>query len=455
MANGFGLFGLAQMLGHGFAHGAVADPLAPKQPHFAAKAKHVIFLFMNGGVSHVDTFDPKPMLTRFDGKPSPGGNPETERKTGNLMASPFAFRQYGASGLPVSELFPLTGRVIDEVCVLRSMHTDIPNHPPAMQMFSNGRNVVGTPSMGSWITYGLGTENRNLPGFVVLCPRRPISPGALLWSSAFLPGAYQGTHIENLPGTEDPARLVPDLKNRAKSVTEQRRQLDVLRELNARHGAHRPGDRELEASVQAMEVAFRMQMEASDAFDVRKESAETRERYGDSNFGRGCLLARRMVERGVRVVQVFYDAGQPWDHHADIMMHAKLAPAADRGLAALLEDLKRTGLLKETLVLMGGEFGRTPTSEISVRQFLQNGRDHNPYGYTLLLAGGGVKGGYAHGSTDDFGWRVADKPVHIHDLHATMLHLMGLDHTRLTYRYSGRDFRLTDVEGNVVHDIIA
>ncbi|HWB97270.1 MAG TPA: DUF1501 domain-containing protein [Bryobacteraceae bacterium] len=452
VANGFGMFGLAHLLGSG---ARAAGPLAPKAPHFAPKAKHVIFLFLNGGLSHVDSFDPKPLLTKYNGKPSPGGNPQTERKTGNLMASPFRFQRYGQSGIEVSELFPKIGSMIDDICVIRSMTTDIPNHPPSLLMMSCGRNVLGTPSAGSWITYGLGTENQNLPGFFVLCPGRPVSAGAQLWSSAFLPGVYQGTHVENHEQGSDPEKLIPFLHNSKIDLSEQKRQLSLLRTLNDEHRQDRPGDPELESSIQSMEMAYRMQVEAMDAFDVRKESPATLERYGSGDFARGCLLARRLVERGVRTVQVFWGNSEPWDHHADIMMHQKMAPFTDRPIAALLQDLKASGLFQETLVLIGGEFGRTPTAEISVRQFLQNGRDHDPYGFSMLLAGGGVKGGLAYGATDDVGWRAIEKPVHVHDLHATMLHLLGLDHKRLTYHYSGRDYRLTDVEGNVVHDIVA
>ena len=459
IANGFGMFGLAQTVGQAMAqatgHAAPSGPLAPKPPHFPPRAKHVIFLFLNGGISHVDTFDPKPMLAKYNGQPSPGGNPQTERKTGNLMASPFAFRKYGQSGIEVSELFPRVAAHIDDVCVLRSMVTDIPNHPPSLLMMNVGRNVLGTPCFGSWITYGLGTENQNLPGFVVLCPGRPVSVGAQLWTSAFLPGVYQGTHIQNDHRNPDPEKLIPWLRNPKIGNGEQRHQLDLLATLNREHQQQRAGDAELEASIQSMEMAYRMQAEAMDAFDLRQESEATRERYGEGNFARGCLLSRRLVERGVRCVQVYWGNSEPWDHHADIMMHQKMAPETDRAIAALFQDLKASGLFKETLVLIGGEFGRTPTAEISVRQFLQNGRDHDPYGFSMLLAGGGVKGGIAYGSTDEFGWRAIDKPMHVHDLHATMLHLLGLDHTRLTYHYSGRDFRLTDVEGNVVKDIVA
>ena len=447
MANGFGMCGLASAL--------PTSPLAPKAPHFAPKAKRVIYLFMNGGMSHLDTFDPKPALIKHNGQPSPGGNPKTERQTGNLMASPFSFQRYGKSGLEVSELFPKVGARIDDVCVMRSIHTDIPNHPPALLMMNTGRNVLGTPSAGSWITYGLGTENQNLPGFVVLCPGRPVTPGAQLWTSSFLPGVYQGTQIQNDAPSLDPEKLIPFLKNPRRDATSQARQIGLLRELNADHMRQNPGDAELEASVQSMEIAYRMQAEAMDAFDLRKEPAQVRERYGASHFAKGCLMARRLAERGVRCVQVYFEAGEPWDHHADIMMHQQHAALADQPIAALLEDLKSSGLLAETLVVLGTEFGRTPTAEISLRQFLQNGRDHDPYGFTVLLAGGGVRGGIAYGGTDELGWHAVDRPVHVHDLHATMLHLLGLDHTKLTYHYSGRDYRLTDVEGTVVGDIIA
>lgn len=450
VGGGFGSFGLASMLG--------ANPaglLHATQPHFAPKVKRVVFLFLNGGLSHVDSFDPKPSLKKYDGQPSPIGNPKTERKTGNLMQSPFEFRQHGQSGIPVSSLFPNVAKFIDEMCVIRSMTTDIPNHPPALIMLNCGRNVPGTPSFGSWITYGLGTENRNLPGYVVLCPGRPSAAGALLWGSAFLPAVYQGTRILNVEGVTDPEKLIQFMRNSKLPAAEQAKQLDLLRELNQEQLKRRPGDSELEASIHAMETAYRMQTEALDAFDVRKESPATQARYGETSFGRGCLLAKRLLERGVRVVQVYYGDAEAWDHHADIMMHQQLSFDADRAIASFLQDLKSTGMWDDTLVLIGSEFGRTPTAEISIRQFLQNGRDHNPYGFSMLLAGGGVKRGHIHGATDDFGWHAVDKKVHVHDLHATMLHLLGFDHTRLTYQHSGRPYRLTDVEGSVVKDILA
>jgi hypothetical protein len=441
--------------GFGWMAARAESPLAQRRPHFAPKAKRVVFLFLNGGLSHVDSFDPKPALDRLAGQPSPIGNPKTERKTGNLMKSPFEFTRRGRSGLPVSELFPRLGDMADRLCVVRSMHTDLPNHPPALLMMNNGRILQGTPSWGSWVTYGLGTENQNLPGYIVLGPGKPNAVGSLLWTSAFLPGVYQGTHIVNDESATDPEKLIPYLRNPKLDPATQQKQLELLRSINAEHAAARGGDAKLEASIQSMEIAYRMQAEAMDAFDLGREPERTRERYGPHNFGRGCLIARRLLERGVRCVQVYYGLAEAWDHHADIMMHQRLAPNADRAIASLLEDLAASGLLDETLVLIGSEFGRTPTSEISVRQFLQNGRDHNPYGFTMLLAGAGVRKGIAHGETDEFGWHAVRDKVHVHDLHATMLHLLGLDHTRLTYSYSGREFRLTDVEGRVVPGLLA
>lgn len=455
IGSGFGMVGLANLLARADAQtGAPAMKPAMKPWTIPARAKHVIFLFLNGGPSHVDTFDPKPMLTRYHGQPMPGGNPETERKTGNLMASPFRFKKHGQSGIEVSEIFSRVGALIDDFCVIRSMYTDIPNHPPALLMMNSGRNVLGHPSLGSWVTYGLGTENENLPGFIVLCPNEP-TVGSQLWASAYLPGAHQGTHIDLVEESGDPERLIPFLKNSQLSRSEQRRQLDLLSRINKWHLERQGPAPELEASIHSMEVAFRMQTEALDAFDLRKEDESTRQQYGGGAFARGCLMARRLVERGVRAVQVYFGQGQPWDTHDDILRHRRLAQRADRPIAALLRDLKSRGLLDETLVLIGGEFGRTPSVEISARPMVQNGRDHNNYGFSMLLAGGGVKGGLAYGATDDFGFKAIENPVHVHDLHATILYLLGLDHTRLTYRYSGRDFRLTDVEGRVIREIIA
>ena len=428
------------------------NPLAPKNPHFAPKAKHVIFLFLNGGPSQVDTFDPKPLLQKYSGQPMPTGNLKTERKTGSLLGSPFKFNRYGKSGIEVSEIFPKLGECIDDCCVIRSMYTDIPNHEPSLFMMNCGTRVPGRPSMGSWLTYGLGSENQNLPGFIVLCPGYPIV-GPQLWTSAFLPAIYQGTYIPNSEKTPD--KLIHYIRNTEIKTPEQRRQLDLLAKLNGLGMELEGADPILEANIQTSEIAFRMQAEAPDVFDITKEPEAVRARYGDNDFGRGCLMARRLIEKGVRMVQVYYGNGQPWDNHDDILIHHELANKADAPIAALLQDLKASGLLDETLVIIGGEFGRTPVVEVSGLIKYQNGRDHNSWGFSTVLAGGGVKAGTTYGGTDDFGFKAIDKPVHIHDLHATALHLLGMDHTKLTYRYSGRDFRLTDVAGNVVHDIIS
>jgi hypothetical protein len=463
---GFGMLGLAGLLEQ---TGRAAAPLAVQPTHFPAKAKHVIFLFLNGGPSHVDTFDPKPALTRYHGKPTPAEQARGEQRNTTLLGSPFQFRKYGQSGLEVSEIFPHVGECIDDICVVRSMHTDLPAHPQAIIQFNTGRIVPGHPSMGSWLTYGLGTENQNLPGFIALCPGMP-NVGPQLWSSAYLPSIYQGAYV---PCHEsDPDKMIQFLRNKQVSSTEQRRELDLVSALNRLDMERRGHDAKLEGRIESMEVAFRMQAEALDAFDVSKESEATRQRYGiassalqadmkirsatrDGDFARGCLIARRLVERGVRVVQVYFGEDIPWDSHHDILVHRKLARQADQPIAALLKDLKASGLLQETIVLVGGEFGRTPSVESNGRINVQNGRNHNSKGYTVLLAGGGFRGGMAHGATDEFGFQAVEKPVHINDLHATILHQLGLDHKRLTYRYSGRDFRLTDVAGNVVHEIIA
>lgn len=453
MGSGFGLVGLAGLLGNslGAASLPAAGPLDVKTPHFPAKAKRVIFLFLNGGLSHVDTFDPKPMLDKYNGQPMPGGNPRTERKTGNLMRSPFHFRPYGQSGTEVSEIFSNVGEVIDDFCVIRSMYTEVPNHEPSLFMMNCGHIQPGRPAMGSWITYGLGTENQNLPGFVVLCPGTPVV-GPPLWNSAFLPGVYQGTHIVN--HETDPQKVIPFIHNSRVAVGLQRDQVDLITRLNKLH-MEGHADPQLEAGIQAMEIAFRMQTEAPGVFDISKETEATRKSYGDSDFGRGCLMARRLVEHGVRMVQVYFGNLQPWDNHDDILIHRKLAQQSDRPIAALVRDLKSRGLLQDTIVIVASEFGRTPSVETSASVKVQNGRDHNSYGFSLLLAGGGVKGGITYGTTDDFGFRAAEHPVHVHDLHATVLHLLGFDHTRLVYRYSGRDFRLTDVAGEVIKPILA
>jgi hypothetical protein len=448
MGTGFGMTAFASLANSAMS----SDPLAPKAPHFPAKAKHVIFLFLNGGPSQVDTFDPKPMLDKYSGKPMPSGNLKTERKTGNLLKSPFEFHHCGQSGIEVSEIFPKLGGRIDDCCVIRSMYTDRPNHEPSLLLMNTGDKQVGRPSMGSWLTYGLGSENQNLPGFVVLCPGLPVL-GPQLWASTFLPAAYQGTYIPN--GEKTPDKLVQFIRNPELNLGEQRRQLDLLEKLNRIQLKRAGEDRELEASIQASEIAYRMQTEAPEVFDISKEPESVRARYGDSDFGRGCLMSLRLIEKGVRMVQVYYGNSQPWDNHDDILIHRTLARDADAPMAALLEDLKSRGLLDETLVIISGEFGRTPVVEVSGLVKVQNGRDHNSHGFSTVVAGGGIRRGHVHGATDDFGFQAVEKPVHIHDLHATLLYLLGLDHTKLTYRYSGRDFRLTDVAGNVVHEIVA
>src|ERR1041385_6652909 len=448
MGGGFGLLGL-----QGYAGAAtVADPLVAKPPHFPAKAKRIINLFLNGGPSQGDTFDPKPMLDKYHGKPLSSGHLRTERKTGNLLKSPFTFNRCGQSGIEVSEIFPRLGSFIDDCCVIRSMYTDRPNHEPSLFMLNCGEKLPGRPSMGSWVTYGLGTENTNLPGFVVLCPGLPVL-GHPLWTSAFLPAVYQGTYINNKE--KDPDKLLQNIHNQTLSREQQREELDLLGTLNRTHMRQQGDDPQLEASIPSAEIAFRMQAAAPEAFDITKETEKTRERYGDTEFGRGCLIARRLAERGVRMVQVYFGNSQPWDNHDDILIHRTLADQADPAIGSLLEDLKSRGMLQDTVVMIGGEFGRTPAVEVSGLVRVQNGRDHNSHGYSHVLVGGGVKGGTVYGATDEFGFKAVEKPVHIHDLHATVLHLMGLDHPRLTYRYSGRDFRLTDVAGNVIKDILA
>jgi hypothetical protein len=368
------------------------------------------------------------------------------------MQSPFEFTPQGRSGIPISEIFPGVSSVIDECTVINSMHTEVPFHEPSLFMFNCGQRIAGHPSYGSWLTYGLGTENQDLPGFVVLCPGYPVV-GPQLWSSAYLPGAYQGAYVRN---TEiEPEKLVPFLKNDRLTPREQKDQLDLLGSLNRLQLEREGPAPELDAAINSMEVAFRMQTEAMDAFDLRLENERTRERYGDSDFAHGCLMARRLVERGVRVVQVYYGNLQPWDTHDDVQKMRSLAASSDKAMGALIQDLKASGLLDETIVLIGGEFGRTPTVEVAGVTKLQAGRDHNNHGFSVVVAGGGFQKGLRYGATDEFGFKAEENPVHVHDLHATMLHQLGLDHTRLTYRHSGRDFRLTDVHGNVVKDLLA
>ncbi|RUL89323.1 DUF1501 domain-containing protein [Tautonia sociabilis] len=434
-----------------------ASSLAPKTPPLVPRAKRVIHLFMNGGPSQVDTFDRKPLLEKYAGKELPTENLRTERRTGAALGSPFKFKKYGESGIEVSEIFSNVAECIDDICVIRSMHADVPNHEPSLMLMNCGDARLPRPSVGSWVLYGLGTENQNLPGFVVLCPGGyPIAESSN-WKSAFLPGIYQGTHIDTQHTELD--RLIEYIENDRLSSPAQRQQLDLLRELNLRHLERRGRDAALDARIQSFELAFRMQSEAADAFDVDREPAYVRASYGDGVHGRQLLIARRLLERGVRYIQVYHGNGQPWDHHDDLADgHRHLASQCDRPIAALLKDLKARGMLDDTLVIWGGEFGRTPTVELptpGANAGKMNGRDHNHYGFTMWLAGGGVKGGYVHGATDEFGFKAVENPVHIHDLHATMLYLLGFDHEQFTYRYAGRDFRLTDVHGTIVHDIIA
>jgi Protein of unknown function (DUF1501) len=432
--------------------GAPADPLAPKAPHFRPRATRLIHVYLNGGPSHVDTFDPKPLLAKYAGQPLPAGNLTTERKTGAALPSPFKFAQHGQSGIEISELFPEVAKHADDLCVIRSMYANTPNHEQSMRLMNCGDERLSRPSYGAWLTYGLGTENRNLPGFVALCPGLPVADVSN-WRAAFLPGAYQGTHVDTRK--TKPEELVEHIRNAAVPPAAQRRQLDLLAELNRQHQAARAEDAALDARIASFELAYRMQTAAAEAFDLGREPKAVRDAYGDHVQGRQLLIARRLVERGVRVVQVYHGDVQPWDSHEQIEKnHRTLAGQCDRPIAALLADLKRLGLLNETLVLCGGEFGRTPSVEL-VNGKPGHGRDHNHWGFSVWLAGGGVKGGTVYGATDEFGFRAVEDRVHVHDLHATLLHLLGFDHERFTYRYAGRDFRLTDVSGRVVQEIIA
>ena len=452
---GFGLVALADLLASEDSAAAVrepdraAQPYAVRSPHHAPRAKHVIFLFMKGGPSHVDLLDPKPRLVKDNGKPLPFEKPRLERtKTGNLLASPWSFSRYGQSGIEVSSLLPRVATCIDDICVIRSMVADNINHTGAALQMCTGEQAFSRPSIGSWLTYGLGTENQNLPGFVVISPAF-VRPGAKLWTSSFLPSAYQGTLVRDL---NDPIANLGDPWN---DIQRQRTKLDTLGRFNEIHKRERVIDSQLDARIASFELAFRMQREAPEAFDIERENESTRKLYGIDNpatdmFGRQCLLARRLVERGVRFVQLF-DAPEnnAWDHHSSLKGRlSERCQAVDQPIAALLTDLKSRGLLEDTIVLWGGEFGRTPTAEG------MGGREHHPFGFSMWLAGGGIRGGMVHGATDDFGWHAVQNKVHVHDLHATILHLMGLDHERLTYRHGGRDFRLTDVYGHVVREIL-
>ncbi len=458
---GLGMLALADLL-KGSSSAAAAEsgytnPMMPRAPHFAAKAKHIIHLFMNGGPSHIDTFDPKPILEKYAGKELPTGNLRTERKTGAAMPSPFKFQKYGQSGIEVSELFEKTAACIDDIAVIRSMHADVPNHEPSLMLMNSGDGRLTRPTMGSWLTYGLGTENQNLPAYISMCPGGYPTKGTENWRSGFLPGVYQGTYIDTEHTAID--KLIQNIRNDGLSADAQRAQLDLLDNFNRRHLAAHPNDTALESRIHSFELAYRMQSEAAEAFDVTREPQHVLDMYGPGVQARQILIARRLVERGVRYVQVWHGEGQPWDSHDDLEKnHRRLAGQCDQAIAALLVDLKQRGLLDDTLVIWGGEFGRTPTVELPSpgnNGGKVNGRDHNHYGFTTWLAGGGVKGGQVYGATDECGFQAVENRVHVHDLHATVLHLMGFDHTKLTYRYAGRDFRLTDVHGQVVHGLLA
>jgi hypothetical protein len=446
---GFGMLGLAGAMRDA---GLLAAESKPRQ-HFAPKAKRVISLFMNGGPSHVDTFDPKPMLGKHAGE-QPSGDLERKTKGSGYMPSPFSFAAHGESGVVMSELFPHLSKFADDLCVIRSMHTDTPNHEPGLLLMHSGHQQPTRPSLGSWCSYGLGPENRNLPAFVVLCPGLPVV-GPQLWSSAFLPGEHQGMSVNTNDMQVD--KLVANLQHPEWSRAEQQRQRQLLERLNDLHRQDRPHEAALDAQIGALELAYRMQVAASDAFDISREPQSMHELYGDTVYSKSCLLARRLLERGVRYVQVYSITKgnkQPWDTHSDNdNQHRKLCADSDRATAALLADLKSRGLLDDTLVVWGGEFGRTPYAQEDKKN--KPGRDHHHTGFTTVLAGGGVKGGLMYGQTDEFGMNAVENRVHVHDLHATMLHLLGMDHEHLTYRYSGRDYRLTDVHGRVVTDILA
>ncbi len=438
---GMAMLGLADL--------QAAENLASK-PHFAPKAKRVIHIFLNGGPSHVDTFDPKPALAKYDGKPIPSHR-LTERKTGAAFPSPFKFQRYGQSGIEVSELFEKTAAHIDDIAVIRSMQAQVPNHEPSLMLMNCGDSIQPRPSLGSWLTYGLGSSNENLPGFIAMCPGGMPIKSAENWQSAFLPGAFQGTYVDSQHQAVD--RLIENIRSPHADTNVQLRQFELMRRINEAHRQQR-SDPRLEARIQSFELAFRMQMDAADAFDVSKEPQHIRDLYGDGVHGRQTLIARRLLERGVRMVQLWHGAGQPWDNHDNIETnHRKLAGQIDQPIAALLADLKQRGMLEDTLVIWGGEFGRTPTVELSGGKS-KLGRDHNHYGFTVWMAGGGIKGGTVYGSTDEFGFAAQENPVSVHDLHATILHLLGINHEELTYRYAGRDFRLTDVYGNVLKPIL-
>ncbi|HSH94135.1 MAG TPA: DUF1501 domain-containing protein [Roseimicrobium sp.] len=446
---GFGAMSLAGLMGSGYFGGSDAlaaaagiNPLSPKAPPLPGKAKRVIHIFAQGAPSQVDTWDPKPELTKNDGK-------SVANMGGVAMGSPFQFTKMGRSGIEVSEVFPKLGAHVDNMAVIRSMYTDIPAHEVAAVMMNTGSLRLAKPSMGSWLLYGLGTENQNMPGYISLRPGGMPPGGSQNWQSAFLPGVYQGASINTQVATVE--QMIQNIKSQYTSLGEQRRQLDLVNQFNQIHSARLQKDAQLEARLAAYEMAFKMQTEASDAFDITKETEATRTAYGNTAQGKQLLLARRLVERGVRFVQVW--AGG-WDHHEDLATRLRAKAAEiDQPAAALLADLKQRGMLDSTLVIWGGEFGRKPTRDRNGGA--SPGRDHNSRSFVAWMAGGGVKGGTTYGSSDEFGGQAVDNKVHVHDLHATVLRLAGFDHEKLTYRYNGRDFRLTDVAGKVVTPIIA
>ena len=450
---GFGSLAMAALLADQSRSDANESPLRARPPHFPAKARRVIFLFMHGGPSQVDTFDHKPLLTRDHGQPLPFDKPRVvSSQTGNLLKSPWQFRQYGDSGACVSDLFPHVARHADDLCILNGMWGSNSRHGAALLELHTGSDTFVRPSMGSWITYGLGTESENLPGFITICPTLTHG-GVNAYSSSFLPAVYQGTPIGNASIPADQAKI-PFIESADQTPRHlQRLELDLIRQLNEQHLAAAGEDTALEARINSFELAYQMQSAAPELQSIDGETEATQRMYGLDNpatkdFGRQCLMARRFVERGVRFVQVSHS--YKWDQHSGLKAdHGRNALEVDQPIAALLADLKQRGLLEDTLVLWGGEFGRTPVAQGD------DGRDHNPHGYTMWLAGGGIKAGIRYGATDDYGYYAVENKMHLHDLHATLLHLLGLDHLRLTYRHAGRDFRLTDIAGEVVHSIVA
>lgn len=435
---------------------ATANPLTPRSSHDIPKAKHIVHVYLNGGPSQVDTWDYRPELQKWGGKKLPLGNLTTERETGVALASPFKFRQFGDSGLWCSEVFEKTAsQHADHICVIKSVYANTPNHEQSMRLMNTGDERLSRPSYGSWLTYGLGCENQNLPGFVTMCPGLPVADSSN-WRSAFLPGIYQGTYLDTRK--TKPTELIANIQSPRTPQADQRRQLDLLASLNRQHQATRRDDPNLEARIQSFELAYRMQMEATEALDISQETQATQDLYkANTLHGRQLLIARRLIERGVRVVQCYHGDVQPWDSHSNIAgEHRRLGNEIDGPIAALLTDLEQRGLLDETLIICGGEFGRTPAVEIPIGGGNPTGRDHNHHGYSVWLAGGGIKGGMAYGSTDEFGYRAVENRVHVRDIHATMLNLMGFDHKKLTYRHAGLDFRLTGIEeAHVVQEILA